>query len=1029
MANRIEYNNRVFRYDTPEDLARKANILVSTAEDWINGNPNRILIRPEGVRRFNIRDNFSGLLRDFGIRTNIRRERIIGNRRNPTDVRVGDNTIAAFIPGGELVTVRVDVKFYLISTSDYSEDWWDMIQPLVEDGGVVKKDNIPYIRTDETITRQHSYTITAAPQDLQNMLLNLNGRQRLRPNQEGNTGVVADWMRSANGGIILAGYSFIVRDFNGQRLRFDGQTLRESVPLQITEWINIEYNDTKGPDSCVVNFVSKRFPHLATKIKSIESNGGVKVMRFMQFMTAHKILYGLFTEKGVQIATNQDELDDCHGVIYAIIYNNHIYPLRGGRPRRPRQKDIEDVIVDDSMSELKELLDQGKLPKNVRITAPNAYNKIQEDAIIVNSFESDNQRVVGNEEYTTCQYYMEQINAAHMVTTETRLVDLPLLIEKAKNMNDTRSFIPEITQLKTPPLLWKTSDDIDESKVTTIDKNKCYPYVLATLPYLLVFDYRKHAITKNPTVLVPHHLYIARPHKWSILLPKTKLYAGYFLMECQSYGFTFDLLEELHSETVNNHFGTIVNYLLDEMKMDMATFKTVMNVTIGKMEREYAEKDYVRYKGIYTHEAAEAQEGYSCDLGDYKIYFESITAYTNVRNRLPIATQVKDGSRMLIYKKIRELGIRDEQLVQINTDSISYYGRPPPGLNANDFAGWKISPFGGLGIIGEEYNEDVSILNLAPINKQPRILHMKYAGAGKTTHIINKLVPRLIKKNISHIVLTPTHKTLSEYRQANINCEVIQKYIHSGTIPDVDYVIVDEVGFITLECHDVLFKIVQAGKALECFGDFNQLPPVGEMHIYNQPHYLKYLFNDIRTDYTNYRNNFTTEYYDRLISSTDSEYLIKQVKKYSQPLELATRVICYCHKTRELYNKRVMRMMGLPRWPGYYMEDTLPDALAEWDPTDLLVVCTKDGLRHKSIYNRMEFNVTSINGKKITLSGNGVEATITIGQLLKHFEPAYAINVHQAQGLTIDSYHWAKEDDDYITNRIAYVIISRIRQN
>jgi hypothetical protein len=286
----------------------------------------------------------------------------------------------------------------------------------------------------------------------------------------------------------------------------------------------------------------------------------------------------------------------------------------------------------------------------------------------------------------------------------------------------------------------------------------------------------------------------------------------------------------------------------------------------------------------------------------------------------------------------------------------------------------------------------------------------------------------LIAEGKSYIVLTPTHKTLTEYQQADIRCEVIQKYIFSGTIPDEEYIIVDEVGFITLECHDVLYKIVQAGRSLECFGDFKQLPPVDEPHTYDQPHYLNYMFTEIDTDYTNYRNNFTTKYYDSLINSENKGFLIKQIKKHSTSLEEVPRVICYRHETRRMYNKKIMDMLGLPTWD-------IRKGHTDWDPTDIDIMCMKDGLRHKGICNRSEYTVIYCDEKKVTIVPSGEKKMdlsnpikITFKQLYTFFEPSYAINVHQAQGLTLDAYHWATEDDKFVTNRIAYVVISRLRQ-
>ena len=1072
MVKTVELNGKVIRYTTFADLAKKLGKTESEARRVAAARrlvtekvPERILVdhrtnNPK-VYKFNINDNFRGmLLRDFGIRTKFANKKIIGERHrvrgkvvdDPVDISLqqGNFSIVDRIPANTDVYVSITYTMFFIDKSGIDCDIYDAIQAALRPDatGYVKPKyarhalrNFNGVRVRKP-TKSLTITPAAIPErvfrdpsgvgiwcgsnDPNNLV-----DHGIDPYGWAWEGLVGEYSETVRDALVLLGYNFTISTFNNKTLELKDMTLRDAVPLRLAEWVNIEYNATDGPDSCVVNYITKKFPYMAKQIKSLESNGGVTVKKFIALMTEMNIRFGIYDEHGKIVHEHDPECPD--GNICAVIYNNHIYPTNGGLPRRSPKKELEEVHVDDGLKKLKKILAKGTLPKNIIVRAPQAIvvnnNKaLDETNITIDSFEDTEKRFMCNEEYDLCVQYMEQIGAGNVVPVTASLVDLPVYIEKAMNMKDCRSFIPDIDQFKTKPFLWKTPHAIKKSRVVTVDKNKCYPYALSNLPFLIVFDYRKHAIVKNPKTITPHYMYIARPKKYSILMPCTKLYAGYFLEECTSFGVEFDLLEELQCETVNNHYRAIINALINTMNVPMDEFKTIMNTTIGKFERSYSEKDVVKYTGIYTEEAAAAKDGFHCDLGDYKLVFNTKRIYANVRSKLPIATQVKDESRMLLYKKMRELNLSDDQIVQINTDSISYYGTLPNDLNPDDFNCWKSSSFGELGQIDDvHYDDDITLLNLPCVNPNPRILHMKYAGAGKTTHIIKELVPRLIAEGKSYIVLTPTHKTLTEYQRDNIRCEVIQKYIFSGTIPDEEYVIVDEVGFITLECHDVLYKIVQAGKSLECFGDFKQLPPVDEPYTYDQPHYLNYMFTEIDTDYTNYRNTFTTEYYDSLINSDKKGFLIKEIKKHSTVLKHAPRVICYRHDTRRMYNKKIMNMLGLPTWD-------VRKGHTDWDPTDIDIMCVKDGLRHKGICNRSEYTVIYCDAKKVTIvpsSENKMDLSnpikITFKQLHTYFEPSYAINVHQAQGLTLDSYHWAAEDDKFVTNRIAYVVISRLR--
>lgn len=1096
MSKSVEFNGKVIRYTTYEDLAKKIRGTVGDARRLAQGSTTRYVIDNSiddiQVEKIDLKKEFRGMLaRRFGIRKTIANRELIGQRKPRRDritknvrmtdlpvnidVRVGrrEYDIVDRIPENKVVQVFVKARMYFMSMSGMDCNAYNRIQAAMQpdENGMVnrkygygnaidmariidaerahdhKHDRKYRHRPIEIIRRERTFEVKSSPANLQNAIFQVlygNGitceanlpkklrRYKLDPNTGWvYGGVVGEYTKLLRDAMEFLGYDYSLRTFNNKSIRLKDMILREEIPLKLSEWVNIEYSHTEGPDSCVVNFIAKRFPSLSFTIKKMVSSGGVTVGRFMELLKSENISYAFYSEHGKELYQHISEQYD--GMVNAIIYNNHVYPTCGGPPRRERLTKPEDIITDDAMESLEAVLSEGILPKGIMVSAPPSITlgnnpNVSSKDIVVRSFVHDNARYIGNDEYMRCVEYMEKYGVTDLKPS-TMLTDLPMLIEKACGFPDCRSFIPDIARFKTAPLLRKTTKPIDESRLVTVDKNKCYPCALANLPYLIKFDYRKNAIRKNPSKIIAHNMYVAEPEVSTILMPVTKLYAGYFLKKCASYGLRFKLLEELECEVVNNYYRTIINDLINRLEVPMDEFKVIMNVAIGKFERAYSEKDVVKYVGIYTEEAAMAQDGYHCDIGDYKLLFKNTMVYSNVRSKLPIATQVKDESRMMIYEKIRELNLSDDQIVQINTDSISYYGKLPTGLDADDFNGWKSSSFNALGNLDDVvYDDDITLLNLPCVNPNPRILHMKYAGAGKTTHIIKELVPRLIAEGKSYIVLTPTHKTLTEYQRDNIRCEVIQKYIFSGTIPDEEYVIVDEVGFITLECHDVLYKIVQAGKSLECFGDFKQLPPVDEPYTYDQPHYLNYMFTEIDTDYTNYRNTFTTEYYDSLINSDKKGFLIKEIKKHSTALKHAPRVICYRHDTRRMYNKKIMNMLGLPTWD-------VRKGHTDWDPTDIDIMCVKDGLRHKGICNRSEYTVIYCDAKKVTIvpsSENKMDLSnpikITFKQLHTYFEPSYAINVHQAQGLTLDSYHWAAEDDKFVTNRIAYVVISRLRQ-
>ena len=197
----------------------------------------------------------------------------------------------------------------------------------------------------------------------------------------------------------------------------------------------------------------------------------------------------------------------------------------------------------------------------------------------------------------------------------------------------------------------------------------------------------------------------------------------------------------------------------------------------------------------------------------------------------------------------------------------------------------------------------------------------------------------------------------------------------------------------------------------------------------NQEHYLKYLFKEINTKFVNYRNNFTKEYYDSLIytkvnisdkDNADRNMLIKEVSKWSSKnWKNAEYIICYRHKTKQKWNRIMLKHLKKKSWTS----------------VGVRIVCKNNKLRDIGIWNKKEFVIKKIikneNDKKFILSDKykiDKDVTVTEKQLKSNFDMAYACNVHQIQGSTLNSYYWASEDDKFLNGNVAYTIISRLRQ-
>lgn len=1058
----IIFRGKKVKYTDVRDLSKKLNVRERAAQKLIKDSGRRLVIKDNGeVDVIDIKtDNVDGLLaREFQIHNVTNTQLINGADFPEQETEIINDKLS---PNEYVKRINIYIEIYL----NFGSPELLTIQSLKDRDGNIDKNLIQYyISTGSLVKRTRAINYSGEIRDIKNRvnqaIAEYSGNRKIR-----------------NFGHVVYSRFRLGSTFQNKKLHYDDGYIRDfENEYELTEWINIQYNyRNKHGDSCVVAYIKTKFPDLYWKIKKYETPEGIQLKNFKQFCETYSIGYNIYDETGKIISQKNGET----GVIFCIIYNNHLYPLYGGKPKRYSCKEYKIHLINNANQMFEKLLKKKKLPSNIKINSIISSNAIEQDindnieeleiinngevipikhknkSIDIVSFTVKNDKYINNPEYSKCKKILENIKLVEYIYDNIKITDISKLLEKIYKVNNTSSFFPEKYLFKTPPLYYGIKDVNKNRKISTIDKNKCYPYALYSLPYLITFDWRKNKVRANPTIINEQYLYIAKPLKFTILMPCTKLYTGYFLKDCMEIGIQFELLEELETAIQPNHYRKIIRTMFSNM--EEKDFKMAMVILIGKFERSIQEQYTYKYTGTYNEESSKMYNGFTEQIGDHTIFFKENKQIKYARDKIPLATQIKDMSRFLVYKKIKELKLKDSDIIQINTDSISYYGDLPKGLNSKTFDGWKEAEYKPIGDIDvnsmyEANNEyPPTLLNLHNDNKNTRILHMKYAGSGKTTYIINELVPRLNKiiaqqimqnkiitgynkineltqdksyvpmklhKILTYIVLTPTHSMLDEYKNANIPCEIIHKYTFSDTIPDEQYIIIDEIGFIDLSCHDFLYKLNHKNKSFECFGDFNQLLPIGEDVPCNQQHYLNFMFDTIDTNFINYRNNFTSEYYDDLINEKID--IVKEVNKYSTPIEKAEVVICYrthkstVSKTRDIYNEKILKQLG-----------------KKADDIGVKIICTNNKLKDRGIYNHKRLTIIDriIEDEqlKYKLKDNTNEEFLISEREMRYFRPAYAINVYEAQGMTLESYHWAKEDNKFLYGNMAYTIISRIKQ-
>jgi hypothetical protein len=182
--------------------------------------------------------------------------------------------------------------------------------------------------------------------------------------------------------------------------------------------------------------------------------------------------------------------------------------------------------------------------------------------------------------------------------------------------------------------------------------------------------------------------------------------------------------------------------------------------------------------------------------------------------------------------------------------------------------------------------------------------------------------------------------------------------------------------------------------------------------------WLKYLYKTITSLNTNYRNNFTKEYYDYLINTANKEQLINEVKKYnSKSYKTAEYIITYTNTTREIYNNLM-----------------LEDLKLKHGDVKSKVVCKTNNLSDLDIYNNFYYTITDKDEEYIYMTDDVTDYKITHKQFnhkhsngTAYFEPGYCRTLYNIQGESLQSFYYAEDDFKFLSHRATYTLISRLK--
>ena len=803
----------------------------------------------------------------------------------------------------------------------------------------------------------------------------------------------------------------ITSQFTEQKFSLNDMVLREAKPLNLCNLYNevIENKDGK----CISNYLSKIYNKFSKKeILKLKTTNDI-----LEYCKKNNIKMIAYDISGNIISSNYPTIKNkSRKSLIFIAYNNHLYPLKNETLKKVSQYEKkEHTYVKNIIEKFENIIDSEIMPSSLKLSHDGQ----------IQSFISDNKHYHSNEEYDVCNELLIKFGLQDQMSIYTTTKNIGEIISKLYIKSNINSFIPENHLFTKGAFNYNNEENVlknnmnnDDDELITIDKNKCYSYILKELDYLINCDVKKHRTNiineyLKKDKITDHYLYIVNPVYSSILLPYKNIYSGKHLKYCLDQNIKFLVCEELHAEKSDNYFKQMILDLYDKCD-DKVVFKNIVNIMIGKFEKYSNLKKCYSVDKICNEDEIDTADGHKIQL--YNEYYALMKKTENfdIFNKKPISIQVKDESRVVLYKTMKKLELNYNDIIQVKTDSITFLNTKS---NKNyleyindSLDGWKL----------EEYSK---IENPMSINKSMTFIYEKkindniigncYAGAGKTYKIINQYLTKEIIENGDYIVLTPSHSTLKTYKKKGYNCDVIQKYTLNNKIPSETLIIIDEIGMIDGASWNLLFKMKLLKKTIYGYGDQKQLLPVGSDKDFFNQNFLDYMFYNNDSMTTNYRNNFEKKYYDGLINSNDKSYIINECKKYSTKNYYDSEVIiAYRNSTRHKYNKLMCEKLGIKN---------------KYD-IGAKLICTTNDNRKMGIYNKFTYEVTGRENDNIIISDGECNIHIDIDKIQKDFDYSYCRTLYSVQGETLKSYHYPEEDLFFINNRSAYTLISRIKQ-
>lgn len=813
-------------------------------------------------------------------------------------------------------------------------------------------------------------------------------------------------------------------------------------------------------ENCFKLYAKQIWKKMSPKtIDAIPENNGVEIKDIIEFCKGKNIkciiydIKGNILDKFIPTKSNKSFKS-----LFGVSFNGHFYPVENEYLEYTKDNIFKNTLLskNDLQKKFRECVYNLEiLPSNINFEYDNENN------IVIKSFTNNKETFFYNEDYNKCHSILDKFGLNDRIYNSLNLVSISALIEPLYITKNIKSFFPYNF---TKSQYCFSVKEVDESRnIVSIDKNKCYASILRDLEFLITCDIRTEQFNKfvnkfDIDGIKEENLYIACCDNHNLLIPEKNIYYGKHIIRSYPYlkkkNINIQIFEEFTCQKKENQFKNYINDLFKKCNPEDA--KNIIVRMIGRMktmpktffknevitlateeETDFNEDTYIKYDDNYNFLTSSKEE-----IGD-------------IYNKTPIQIQIKDDCYFMVFKKIDEIGIKNKDIIQINTDEISFYDDnnkfDNSFLNNDDdiLKGWKINkkftlknfyPYKGN-------TENISFGNFEISNNNE--LFDMLAGGGKTHKILNEIITNYN----NYIILTPSHSTIEIYRKKNIKCDVIQKYTLNNILPEEEIIIIDEIGMCDRSANDMIIKCTLMNKKIISLGDHYQLPPVGETNTFSNPIYLNGIYKKIDNTYKNWRNDFDPKFYKKIIADVYKDNKKELLEKYMcenwHDVDNEGVIIAYRNKAVDYYNALMIQKNG------FYLKDM--ETYGNLKGAKIKCIAKKNCLKKYEMYTNFIYEIVEDDGYLITLNNgftfcknmvynwfgkylpkkeidkkNNKICLITNESLCKQnkfFDFAYARTLYNVQGCEFTNMYFAHEDIEFLNNRALYTLISRLKGN